>query len=459
MRQLRSMFDEYPRIKQLARNIMAVVPLSYRLGKDFWHWYAFFQESETWTLDEMQEYQIGQLRHLLKELIKTSEFYRERIGFLNIDEMSSLDDFYNQVPTLTRNDFKKNQKDIFNTSYKNRNLVKSQTSGTTGTALQFYHTASDQAREWAAISHQWNRVGYFPGTSRRAEFRGLTSNNRLVDVFPEQNMIRCSILHLRKQHVLYYANEIRKHDIDFYHGYPSALYLLASEIIHSNINFPQPKAVLLASEIVYDWQVDRIQNAFPNANIFAHYGCAERTVLAGWCEHRREYHVLPQYGLLEIDSETSEIIGTNLYNSVNGFLRYRMTDTALKLDHTVCPDCHRPYTPRLIELGGRTEDFLFSPERGWIPPAIITYPLKELNLIREIQFYQKKEDELRIRYVLPARYDQQSLESELHRIRNDLYKLLGKKISFVFEEVKDFDRGQTGKFKWIISELTSPRFE
>ncbi len=36
------------------------------------------------------------------------------------------------------------------------------------------------------------------------------------------------------------------------------------------IEFPQPKAVLLASEIVYDWQVDRIIEAFPKAKIFSH---------------------------------------------------------------------------------------------------------------------------------------------------------------------------------------------
>jgi phenylacetate-CoA ligase len=389
---------------------------------------------------------------LLLDLTATSEFYRGRTGVLNLERNFSLNEFYAQVPILSRFEFKNCYTYILSSDYKNQKVVKSNTSGTTGMAIQFYHTDDDQVREWAAICHQWKRAGYLPGVSRRAEFRGLTSFGLLVEKFPQQNMIRCSILNLKKQHIIYYAEEIRKNKIDFYHGYPSAIYLLASEIIHNKIDFPQPKAVLLASEIVYDWQVAQIQKAFPNTFIYSHYGCAERTVLAGWCEHRREYHVLPQYGLVEIDEKNSEIIGTNLYNSVNGFVRYRMTDTVLKVDYTICPACHRPYTPRLIELGGRTEDFLFSLENGWIPPAIVTYPLKSLKVIREVQFFQKERAEICLRYTT-LRQDDDLLKHDLDVIKTGLHHIFGTGMSFKFEPVEGFQRGPTGKFKWVICEL------
>ena len=431
---------------------MAAIPLSSRLGRRFWEWYAFFQESEAWSLEQVHEFQFSRLRNLLRELAATSKFYEDRLVDVNIGQISSLDDFRAEVPALTRSEFRNNYGDILSSSHKRKRLVKSQTSGTTGMAIQFCHTADDHAREWAAICHQWKRVGYSPGISRRAEFRGLTSPGRLVEMYPHQNMMRCSILNLKKQDVTYYADEIRDARMEFYHGYPSALYLLASEVIHSNIAFPQPKAVLLASESVYDWQVARIQEAFPNAGIFAHYGCAERTVLAGWCEYRREYHVLPQYGLCEIDDKTSEIIGTNLFNAVNGFVRYRMTDTVLKVDDAPCPDCHRPYVPRLIELGGRTEDFLFSPSNGWIPPAIVTYPLKSLKAIREVQLVQRERAEISVRYTTLSR-DDGALERELEELGAGLRHLFGAEMSFKYEAVEGFERGATGKFKWIICEL------
>jgi phenylacetate-CoA ligase len=452
MSQLRRHLDHHSQIRQLAHRMMAAIPLSSRLGRRFWEWYAFFGESEAWSLEQVQEFQFSRLRSLLQELAATSKFYEDRLAHVDIGRISSLDDFRAAVPALTRSEFRTNYENILSSSRKGKRLVKSQTSGTTGMAIQFCHTADDHAREWAAICHQWKRVGYSPGTSRRAEFRGLTSPGRLVEMYPHENMMRCSILNLKKQHVAYYADEIRNARLEFYHGYPSALYLLASEVIHGNIAFPQPKAVLLASEIVYDWQVARIQEAFPKASIFAHYGCAERTVLAGWCEYRREYHVLPQYALLEIDDKTSEVIGTNLFNAVNGFVRYRMTDTVLKFDDAPCPDCRRPYVPRLIELGGRMEQFLFSPENGWIPPAIVTYPLKALKAIREVQFVQRERAEISVRYTTLSQ-DAGVLERELEQVGAGLRDLFGAGMSFKYEEVEEFERGATGKFKWIICEL------
>lgn len=452
MDHLRNFLAEHPNIKQLANRLMTIIPLSSRLGNDFWEWYAFFQESETWSLDQMQEFQLRRLRDLLSELIATSQFYRDRIDPVNIKQISSLEKFREQIPALSRIEYRNNYQEILNSTWEMQKLVKSQTSGTTGSALQFYHAANDNAREWAAICHQWNRVGYIPGVSRRAEFRGLTKPGQLVETAPHYNLIRCSILDLKEEHIKYYADEIRKNRINFLHGYPSALYLLASEIIHAGIDFPQPKAILLASEMVYDWQVNQIQTAFPNAKIFAHYGCAERTVLASWCEHRQEYHILPQYGLLEIDKNTSEIIGTNLYNSVNGFVRYRMTDTVLQQDDTICPDCGRPYTPRLLELGGRSEDFLFSPEKGWIPPAIVTYPLKSLQGIRELQFYQKEKTKIAVRYTSLST-NRGLLKHDLSQIEAGLQHLFGIGVEYRFEQVDDFEKGPTGKFKWIICEL------
>jgi len=445
------LIEKYPKIKRLAYRLLAATPSSYRLGKEFWKWYSFFEESEDWDLIKIKQFQVDRIRSLLVELAMTSEFYHKRFAFFEVHKITSLEEFCAQVPTLSKLEFKSQYKKILSSSWQAQNSVKSQTSGTTGMPIQFYHPAKDGAREWAAICHQWKRVGFSPTASRRAEFRGLTGSQRIVESFPHKNKIRCSILNLKREHIVYYADEIRKNRIDYYHGYPSALYLLAMEIISSGIKFPQPKAVLLASEIVYEWQVNRIQEAFPEAKIFAHYGCAERTVLAGWCEYRREYHVLPQYGILEVDGNTSEIIGTNLYNSVNGFIRYLMTDTATGIDYTPCPGCHRPYTPRLTNIAGRSEDFLFSPEKGWIPPAIVTYPLKSLQVVREVQFHQKEKTEICVRYL--AQSSNPLLNDDLNQIKSGMHHVFGSNMSFKFEQVEDFKRGSTGKFQWIVSDL------
>lgn len=440
-------------LEKLARRMLAVMPSSLKLGADFWRWLSFFEESEGWSKEDLSEYQLQCLKELLRRLKANSPYYRERLAGLDIDRLSSLEQFRAAVPILSRQEFAENSGKIRSTDWSKSKVSKASTSGTTGSALTFYNSAIDNQREFAAICHQWKRVGYMPGVSRRAEFRGLTAHDQPVQEFPEHDMIRCSIIQMQPPHLRLYAEAIKKHKIDFYHGYPSALSLLATHIANEKIRFPQPRAILLASEAVHEWQLQRISEVFPNARIFAHYGCAERVALAGWCERRREYHVLPQYSLVEIEEQTHQIIGTNLFNSINGFVRYRLSDTVLESSFDECPDCGRAYWPRLISLGGRMEDYLFSPDNGWVPPAIVTYPLKSLCAISEIQFWQDEKDRIVLRYTAPETIAGTSLAAELRTIESDMRHILGKSIRLLFQRVDSFPKDGSGKFKWIVCKL------
>lgn len=272
-------------------------------------------------------------------------------------------------------------------------------------------------------------------------------------------MIRCSILHLDKTYISYYADQIRRYNVTYLHGYPSALYLLARCIKESGILFPRIKGLLLASEMIYEWQLDVLRDVFPEARIFAHYGCAERTVLAGWCEYQKVYHVLPQYSLVEIDPETNEVIGTNLFNIVNGFIRYRMTDVVLEPSWDRCRDCQRPYLPRFKTVGGRMGDFLYSRERGWIAPAIVTYPFKGLKAIIETQISQSTPEEIIIRFVAKAGMPDEVIERDQKHICEGMVHLLGKDMKLRFVRVDAIPKDETRKFKWIVSDLAQPHYE
>ena len=454
----RALIERFPGAEKLARHLVSLYPLAARLGQHFWMWFALFQESEGWSEEQIRRFQFERLRSLLSRLAETSSFYAERLRGVPVASLMTLEEFRKHVSPLTRQEYAGRYADIRSRTFHRRACAPCSTSGTTGNALQFYHSAEDRQREWAAISHQWRRVGYDPARSRRAEFRGLTSRRALFQEFPDQNMIRFSILDLHAGNLPRMSDAIASSGLRFFHGYPSAIYLLAREIQRSGLRFPQPDAVLLASEAVYDFQLQQIQAAFPNSHLFAHYGCAERTVLAGWCEHRRSYHVLPLYSLVEVENTTREIIGTNLYNEVNGFVRYRMTDTASEVESGPCPACHRPYTPVFSAIDGRQEDYLFSRERGWIPPAIVTYPLKHLHCILEMQFQQHDPDNIDLLYVRRDGASGEVAVNELREIETGLRELIGNSTRFHVREVSEIPRGRTGKYKWIVSRL-DPRFD
>jgi len=450
---MRDFLKQYPRVEQLARQLMALYPASPRLGSGFWQHYALLQESEAWSEAQLREFQFDKLRTLLRRLAATSPFYARRLAGVPIEQLDTLAKFQSLVPSLTRQEFAANYAEIRSRDFNPRQAVACSTSGTTGNALQFHHPRGYRQREWAAICHQWRRVGYDPVRSHRAEFRALTRAGALYDEFPEQRMVRFSILDLRAENLPRMADMVTSRGLRFFHGYPSAMYLLAREVVRSGFRFPQPQAFLLASEVVYDFQLEQIQAAFPESRLFAHYGCAEATVLSAWCEHRRVYHVLPQYALTEVDATTGEISGTNLYNDLNGFVRYRMTDAAGGVENTPCPACHRPYTPILTRLDGRQEDYLYSRDRGWIAPAIVTYPLKHLHAIQELQFLQENPDTITINYVVRPGATREAAAHELQEVEGGLYKLLGTRTRLVARPVDDIPRGATGKYKWIVSRL------
>jgi hypothetical protein len=130
-----------------------------------------------------------------------------------------------------------------------------------------------------------------------------------------------------------------------------------------------------------------------------------------------------------------------------------MTDTVLDVAKEPCPDCGRPYTPRLSKLGGRSEDYLYSPEKGWVPPAILTFPLKSLSAIQETQLIQKEKGEIIVRYSLRPQAKLDLVQIDVDHIREGMLQLFGKAMAITFEEVDSFPRGPTGKFKWVECEL------
>ena len=72
MLKMKEFLNNYPRVKQMARKMVSVVPLSKRLGRDFWEWYSFFEESEQWTVDQLRQFQVERIRLLLSELLRSS---------------------------------------------------------------------------------------------------------------------------------------------------------------------------------------------------------------------------------------------------------------------------------------------------------------------------------------------------------------------------------------------------
>lgn len=431
-----------PGLESAVRHLKAAVPYQYRLGRHFFEWYQRFEEAESWSAERTADYRRELLVRLLQNLKDHHPTYREILR--GHEPAQAADNLAFVFPVLTRSGFRATPSRPELAS----RVSPASTSGTTGNALQFFHDAEDNQREWAAICHQWRRIGFDPVVSRRAEFRGLVPAGQLVQKFPEYNMLRCSILDLGRDSVRHYASVCRDNRIEFLHGYPSALDLLARTCLKEGIRFEGIRGIMLASEMVYPHQIEMIEQAFPAARLIAHYGNAERVALGAWCETERTYHMLPLYSMIEVQDDGC-LVGTNLFNAVNPFIRYQMSDRVTPAKSNVCAACGRYADPLVLTVDGRAEDYLYSPVRGWIPPAIITYPLKNLQVVREIQLVQREEDSVELRYCTEGDLDERS---EIADIAAGLERILTG-VTIVPVRYESLNRGGSGKFRWLVSEL------
>jgi phenylacetate-CoA ligase len=443
----------YP-IKQSLKYIYGFAPPSIRYGKMFWETFNFLQESQWWSREKLEEYQMQQLSKLLHHAYKNVSYYRcvfDERG-LKPKDIQDFNDL-RKLPYLAKNDFKKHFRELLAANTSLKNLPMSHTSGTSGKPLQFYESRFTSQKELAFICHQWTRVGYKPGEPR-IELRGAINRKNPVYYDPISKILRLSPIIEHKETVRHYVDKMNLFGGKFLHGYPSAIASFAYTIKKYGFAVPfRLKAVLFASEAVYEWERELVQEVF-DCRVFSHYGMAEKVVLASECEHSNYYHCLPQYGITEINPETYEIIGTGFINHVNPFIRYRTTDVASTSTSSKCENCERNYYPLFMKVEGRLEDFIVTPEGAMISPAVITHPFKDIKTIKDVQLVQESPDHIILRAVPWKGSESKMLKAELDRLCCDLRQIIGLVMQIKVQVLEEIERPKSGKFKWIQSKVS-----
>ena len=444
-------------IKKPIKYVYGLIPYEKGLGKVFWDTYNFLQESQWWSKEKLEEYQMQQLEKLLHHAYENVPYYRRVFDErrLKPKDIQDFDDL-KKLPYLTKDTFRDNfnNEKIIAKNIKLSRLPMSHTSGTTGKPLQFYTNKDTGIKEWAFICHQWSRVGYKP-SDKRIELRGSVNQKNPIFYSKPSNVIRFSPIIENKEKAKLYLKKMEEFGAEFLHGYPGAIasFALLIKQYKLKINF-KLKAILFASEIIYEWERKIAEEVF-GCRIFSHYGCAEKVILAAECEKNQIYHCLPQYGVTEFNPQTKEVIATGFLNTVNPFIKYKMTDVALNPRVDPCQECYRNYYPVFDGIEGRLEDFIVTSEGSLIAPAIITHPFKDLKTIKNTQIIQKSTEKIILRIVSLESINKDLLNEEIQFLSKELKKIIGEKIKIIPEVVNEIELSSSGKFKWIISEIAN----
>lgn len=362
---------------------------------------------------EVREWQLARLSRFQHRWLRSVPYYRARPEYLH----GSLDN----LPILTKEAVRQVAGSFAHPRVPARRVT---TGGTGGRPLDLRISYPSFFTEWAHIAYVWGRVGVRP-TDPKITFRGGSLGEgfagRPILFQPTYNQFLVSPFHLSDRTFAELLDRLRDFRPVAIWGYPSAVTPFARWVARTG---PYPelsriRAVLLASEGAFDWQLPLLRDVF-GAPVVRWYGQSEKVVFAGECPRRTGvYHVTPTYGVAEIVA--GRIVGTGMTNAAMPLVRYDTEDGGTLQS----PDsegarcvCGSPF-PVLTEIRGRWDQSLvYGADDEPISTAALNFHDSAFAVFDRFQFRQERRGEVELR-VAAARQPATNDLSRAHRLLQD----------------------------------------
>ncbi|HMP76423.1 MAG TPA: glycosyltransferase [Kiritimatiellia bacterium] len=436
------------------RRVACVLPVGSRLGTGYPMWRRKLRLKQFWPRERIDAWQLDRLREMVDFAIRHTEGYRElyRKAGITARDLRTTADIVN-LPFVTKELLRDNL-DAFSTTRAGRRYVT--TGGSTGIPLGFYSSRRLRAVEMAFMHAGWEWAGWklgMPSAILRGGYIG--SPEHPTDYDPYFRELRLSSYFLSHTTLPVYLQAIAERRIDVLQAYPSSFNMLCDLLRESGQRLPL-KLVLLGSENVYDWQLEKFRAAMPGTRFFAWYGQAEQVILAPWCEHTTRYHSRPFYGLTEVVDAAGrpvgkgvegELVGTNFHNFHTPFIRYRTMDYAVH-GGVGCPDCGRPFL-LLDRITGRAQEFILTGRGRYISMTAINMHDAIFDGIRQFRFRQEEAGRVTFLYIPAAPLGRDALA----RIMHGLQAKLGDDVALALQETTELPRTPSGKFRFLDQQL------
>jgi phenylacetate-CoA ligase len=444
----------YESLPPVLTRAVGLVPFGWMAGRayrDVLARHAFFEEA---SRDEVRAYQEKRLGEMLDFATDQVEAYAPmRSAVERLPAFDALAEF----PLLSKEELQADMARFLPRDFERIPHYEITTGGTSGNQLRFYVDDASQSVETAFVHRLWSRVGYTP-RSRKAAFRGVPFPDLRPGVYwksnPVYNEMQFSPYHMSESTLGAYVDELLRYDPSYFHGYPSAIDLLAEYVLRNGLtdSFRCVRAVLLVSEAVTTPQRERIESAF-GARAFAMYGHSERLIMGGECEVTSVYHQTPDYGVMEVvgddgaqcrPGERGELVGTGLLNRSMPLIRYRTGDRATLLEPSC--ECGRHWD-RFSDIEGRwKQDMLEGRSGARISLTALNMHGPLFDRVTRYQYYQKKPGSCTLRVMPAPGFSERDEATILKAFRAKV----GEELLLTIEVVDDIPLTERGKLRLLI---------
>jgi len=424
--------------------------------------YRQLQESGYWSKEEIEDFQLIELKRLLKHAYEHTIYYHEVFDRNNIDinEISRISDIQ-KIPFLTRKLATKHHDELIADNCRGGDLIDQNTGGTTGQPLIFVIDIGTHAKHYACHNYGMSLYGYNPDKDKIATFTGVKVPKKLIGKriycyrMTKKRLVMSSY-DISDETISEYVDTLNKYMPDYLMGYPSVIFLFAKCLEKNNLNLNfEFKGILCNSEGLYRYQREFL-SLFFKCKVYLDYGHQERAVFAMPCEQSNEYHVVPLYGICEVikedgsiatnEGERGEIVATGFLNYAFPFIRYKTGDIAT-ITTKKC-SCGRNWK-LLSSIEGRVADYIITKDNTIIQfaPMLFGSHFKAYANIIDFQVCQDEIGKLRIRIVRGGNYTQDDEIELTSGITSSI------NVDIIFEYVGTIDRTEMGKHKYVEQKL------
>jgi phenylacetate-CoA ligase len=429
---------------------------SIRYGNNFDTWTKFYSGSSKWSELELKEYQREKMIELIRHCFTSVPFYREkwRSKGLSLLDFKDLDDI-SKLPYTTKEDVHNNLKELISDNYDQKKLLKSMTSGSSGTPVTRYFTKEETQRHYAIF---WNRMrqGVSIG-DRYAAFQGwdvVPTHQKNPPYWRENfagNQRLYSMRHLSPENLKYYAESLSDEPFVYYQGYVSTMTIIAEYIMENDLQLTHtPKAVFATAEYLNPESRKILEKAW-KTKVWNEYCQTECCAMIRQCECGN-HHVQMDYGIVEFipieyngNNLLAEIVCTGLIPFASPLIRYRIGDRVVLDEKEKCL-CGAP-GPVIKGIEGRMSNYILTPDGRKYP---CMHGLgKMLRNVRRTQIIQEDIDKITLRVVPYPEFNKDDENYLLSRFKEKI----GCNINIEVEKVDELERSKSGKVFLVINRI------
>jgi phenylacetate-CoA ligase len=428
------------------------LPFPYTNGLEFAKTYRNLMESQWYAKEQLVELQIKNLKSTINHAYQNVPYYTNLFNERGL-KPKDIQDFRDlkKVPILTKDDVRKHLNSLKAQYLDQYKPILSHTSGSTGTAMDFYLTKYiESVIEPAHVWRHWKWAGFNHG-DKVVTIRGavLTEDPEAVAPYKQgENNLLLSSYHLSERSLNKYIKLLSTFEPKIIRAYPSSILIVTKFLKALNLPpIPSVKSIITSSETLLRSHREEIE-FFWECKIYDWYGQGERCAAIGECTESG-YHVNSEYSIVEFidldQNNKKRLIATTLHNYAMPLIRYDTRDL-LTPTNLECL-CGRGL-PIVDTIDGRIEDIIATRDGRFI--GRLDAAVKYSSGIKLCQIIQNQVGHIIVKIVK----DENFCDDDFKKLNKELINRLGENIDIDYDFVDDIPRTKAGKFRFVISQIS-----